>query len=167
MKTSTLPNVGSRHIIAAILSVSFLFVYLTSSWSEEYDNSSEGIFKDLSGGEIFNIGIQDSILRALENNPTVSIQRLNSEIAYASVEEQRAAFDPQVTVSANQISTKTEAQLGTRPEPLQLTTERTRLSISISETIPTGTTLSLNSNITGSVSSLYPDQAIGNLEVDR
>ena len=165
MKTSTLPNVGSRHIIAAILSVSFLFVYLTSSWSEEYDNSSEGIFKDLSGGEIFNIGIQDSILRALGNNPTVSIQRLNSEITYASVEEQRAAFDPQVTVSANQISTKTEAQLGTRPEPLQLTTERTRLSISISETIPTGTTLSLNSNITGSVSSLYTDQAIGNIEI--
>ena len=31
--------------------------------------------------------------------------------------------------------------------------------------MPTGTTLSLNSNMTGSVSSLYTDQAIGNIEI--
>jgi outer membrane protein len=165
MKISTFPKIGSRHIITAMLSVSFLFLSATHSLSEEYDNSSEGTFKDLSGGEIFNVGIQDSILRALENNPTVTIQRLNAEVTSTSVEEQRAAFDPQVTVSANKNSTKTEAQLGTRPEPIQLTTERTRLNIGISETIPTGTTLSLNSNITGSVSSLYTDQAVGNLEI--
>lgn len=165
MKTSTIFKIGSRHIAAAILSFSFLFLSATPSWSEEYDNPPEGIFKGLSGGEIINVGIQDSILRALENNPTVMIQRLKSEITSTSVEEQRAAFDPQVTITGNRSSTKTEAQLGTRPEPLQLTTERTRVSISISETLPTGTTLSLNSNITGSVSSLYTDQAIGNIEI--
>jgi outer membrane protein len=165
MKTSTSLKIGSRHIIAAMLSASFLFFSATPSWSEEYDNPPEGIFKGLSGGEVFNVGIKDSILRALENNPTVTIQRLNSEITSTSVKEQRAAFDPQVTVTGNKSNTKTEAQLGTRPEPIQLTTERTRLSISISETIPTGTTLTLNSNITGSVSSLYTDQAIGNIEI--
>jgi outer membrane protein TolC len=70
-----------------------------------------------------------------------------------------------VSASDNKSKAKTEAQLGTRPEPLQLTTERTRVSIGISETLPTGTILGLNTNMTGSVSSLYTDQAAGNLEV--
>ncbi|MBN1627787.1 MAG: TolC family protein [Deltaproteobacteria bacterium] len=146
-----------------------LFVFLlflsTGSQAEQVVDTSGDIFKNLSGGQAFNVGIQDSILKALENNPTVTIQRIQSQITSASVEEQRAAFDPELSVVANKSKTKTEAQLGTRPEPLQLTTERSRISVAISETLPTGTTLSLSSDMSGSVSSLYTDQASGSLQL--
>ena len=157
-------EINQRRLTAWIF---FLFLVFFSAGSpcEQGEDISGDIFKDLSNGQFFDITIQDSILKALENNPTVTIQRLQSQITFTSVEEQRSQFDPQVTVSANRSDTKTESQLGIRPEPLQLTTERSRLSIGISETLPTGTTLNLNSSISGSVSSLYTDQAIGNLEI--
>jgi len=145
----------------------FLFLVFFSAVSpgEQAEDIYGDIFKDLSNGQSFDVTIQDSILKALENNPTVTIQRLQSQITSTSVEEQRAQFDPEFTVSANHSETKTESQLGIRPEPLQLTTERSRVNIGISETLPTGTTLDLNANISGSISSLYTDQAIGNLQI--
>ncbi len=153
-----------RRLIPWILFL-FLVFFSASSRGEQPDDISGDIFKDLSNGQSFDVTIRDSILNALENNPTVTIQRLQSQITYTSVEEQRAQFDPQVTVSANQSKTKTEAQLGVRPEPIQLTMERSKVSIGLSETLPTGTTLDLNAGISGSISSLYTDQAIGNLEI--
>lgn len=143
----------------------FLLFFSTGTLAEQGIDTSGDIFKDLSGGQAFNVGIQDSILKALENNPTVTIQRIQSQLTSSSVEEQRAAFDPELNVSANRSKTKTEAQLGTRPEPLQLTTERSRISVGVSETLPTGTTLSLSSDMSGSVSSLYTDQASGSLQL--
>jgi outer membrane protein len=157
-------EINQRRLTAWIF---FLFLVFSSAASpgKQVEDIYGDIFKDLSNGQSFDVTIQDSILKALENNPTVTIQRLQSQITSTSVQEQRAQFDPEFTVSANHSETKTEAQLGIRPEPLQLTTERSRVSIGISETLPTGTTLDLNANISGSISSLYTDQAVGNLEI--
>lgn len=143
----------------------FLISFSAGICAEQAEDPSGDIFKDLSGGQAFNAGIQDSILKALENNTTVTIQRIQSQITAASVEEQRAAFDPELNISASRSETETEALLGTRVEPLELTTERTMLSVGVSESLPTGTTLSVEANMTGSVSSLYTDQATGNLEI--
>jgi len=164
MKLFAFDYINIKHLVVG---TSFIFLIFSSANSPAQlkEDTSGDIFKELSSGQVFNVSIQDSILKALENNPTVTIQRVKSQITSNAVEEQRAQFDPQVSASANRSKAKTEAQLGTRPEPLQLTTERSRISLGISETLPTGTTLSINSNMTGSVSSLYTDQASGNLEV--
>jgi outer membrane protein len=164
MKPFAFNDISLKRFIVR-LSFIFLIFFSANSQAEQNKDTSEDIFKDLSSGQVFNVSVQDSILKALENNPTVTIKRIQSKIISTSVEEQRSEFDPEVSISANRSKAKTEAQLGTRPEPLQLTTERSRISLGISETLPTGTSLSVNSNMTGSVSSLYTDQAAGNLEI--
>jgi outer membrane protein len=164
MKPFAFNDISLKRFIVR-LSFIFLIFFSANSQAEQNKDTSEDIFKDLSSGQVFNVSVQDSILKALENNPTVTIKRIQSQIISTSVEEQRSEFDPEVSISANRSKAKTEAQLGTRPEPLQLTTERSRISLGISETLPTGTSLSVNSNMTGSVSSLYTDQAAGNLEI--
>jgi outer membrane protein len=164
MKLSASNFINIKHFVIVI---SFILLIFSSDDSPAQQNEgvSKDIFKELSGGQSLNVSIQDSILKALENNPIVTIQRIQTQIASNAVAEQRSLFDPQVSASASKSKTKTEAQLGTRPEPIQLTTERSRVSVGISETLPTGTTLGLNANMTGSVSSLYTDQASGNLEL--
>ncbi len=164
MKPFAFNDISLKRFIVR-LSFIFLIFFSANSQAEQNKDTSEDIFKDLSSGQVFSVSVQDSILKALENNPTVTIKRIQSQIISTSVEEQRSEFDPEVSISANRSKMKTEAQLGTRPEPLQLTTERSRISLGISETLPTGTSLSVNSNMTGSVSSLYTDQAAGNLEI--
>lgn len=144
----------------------FVFVafFSTGSQAEESGYTYNDIFKGLSGGQVFNVSVMDSILAALENNPTVAIQRLDPLMASASVQEERAAFDPEVSASVSQSKIESEAQLGTRVEPLGLTTKRSSQSLGISETLPTGTTLSLSASVDGSISSLYTDQYTGDIE---
>jgi outer membrane protein len=164
MKSFALINKTLMPIAFGILFL-FLLFFSVDSRAAQNDASSEDIFKDLSDGTTFSVGVQDSILKALENNPVIAIQRLEPQKAMASVEAQRSAFDPEVTFSANMSKTKTEALLGTRPEPLQLTTDRTMLNLGITEALPTGTNLSLSANMNGSVSSLYTDQFSGNISL--
>jgi len=164
MKSFTYTDINLKRLFARI-SFIFLIFFSANSPAAQNEDTSGDIFKDLSGGTSFNVGVQDSILGALENNPVVAIQRLEPQKAEASVEEQLSAFDPSVTISANQSKTKTEAQLGTKPEPVQLTTERSMLSVGISKFLSTGTTLSANADMSGSVSSLYTDQSSGNIEI--
>ncbi|MCE5251955.1 TolC family protein [bacterium] len=107
------------------------------------------------------IGLQDAILMALERNPTVTIQNLQPDIANTYAKEQRAAFDPDLNITLNQSRSKLQRFLGTRPEPVDMTWDRSSYTISLSENLPTGTTLSANASMTGSVSSLYTDQYSG------
>jgi len=164
MKSFTCIDINLKRILVRASFIFLIFFSVDSQAAQNGDTSGD-IFKDLSGGEVFSVSIQDSILKALENNPTVTIQRLQSQITSASVDEQRSAFDPELNVSASRSEAETEALLGTRVEPIELTTKRTIVSVGISETLPTGTTLSIDSNMTGSVSSLYTDQATGSLEL--
>lgn len=164
MKSFALINKSLMPIALRLLFL-FLIFFPIDSRAAQNDASSEDIFKGLSGGTTFTVGVQDSIVKALENNPVIAIQSLEPQKAMASVEMQRSAFDPEVTFSSNISKTKTEALLGTRPEPLQLTTDRTMLNLGITEALPTGTNLSLSANMNGSVSSLYTDQFSGNISL--
>jgi outer membrane protein TolC len=98
---------------------------------------------------------------ALERNPTVTIQRLAPQITRTYAKERRAAFDPTLDVTLNQSRSKLQRFLGTRPQPVEMTWDRSQYTIGISETLPTGTILSANASMTGSVSSLYTDQYSG------
>jgi len=163
MRKLILPGTGLKNTVTLILSAFLLSLSPAYSLAGQSEDVSENIFKEFSGGETFSIGVQDSILTALEHNPTIAIQRLQPQMALDSVEEKRATFDPQVNASLNRSETKTEALLGTKVEPVELTTKRSGESIGISKTFSTGTTLSFSSGISGSVSSLYTDQYTGSL----
>ena len=123
------------------------------------------VFGDFSAGETFHIGVQDAILNALENNPTLAIQRFEPQKAMASVEAARSDFDPEVSVSINRSETKTETHLGVQREPIDLTTERDRQNIEISKTFSTGTAITASAAVNGTISSLYTDQYAGNISM--
>ena len=157
MRKSILPG--------TIVLFAFLFLFPAYSLAAQSEDTLENIFKEFSGGETFSIGIQDSILMALENNPTLAIQRHEPEIALAAVEVERAEFDPELNVTTNISKEKVQRFLGSSPNPFALTTDRPQQSIGISETLPTGTTVSASAGIMGSISSLYTDQFTGNIDI--
>jgi outer membrane protein TolC len=118
---------------------------------------------ELSGGDTLALRLQDAVLMALENNSTVTIQRLDPKIAETYSREERAAFDPTVALSASNSETKQQRFLGSRPDPFDLTTERLQYDLSITERLPTGTEISAGASISGSLSSIYTDQYTGTI----
>ncbi len=111
------------------------------------------------------ISLESAVLTALERNPGLSIQRLAPARAEAGVQEQRAAFDPTLTLSASRDETKSQRFLGAQPNPFELTSERTQYSAGLSEILPTGTSISVDASVDGSTSSLYQPQYSGNIGI--
>ncbi|MBN2010651.1 TolC family protein [candidate division KSB1 bacterium] len=111
------------------------------------------------------IGLQDAILMALERNPTVAIQRLDPEVESTQTRELSAVFDPRLSLSATNNKTKVQRFLGSRPDPFEMTSERIDYSASISQALPTGTILSADAVMSGSISSIYSDQYIGTIGI--
>lgn len=109
------------------------------------------------------IRILEAVVMALERNPELSIQRLDPIIARSYVTEQRSAFDPDLTASAIYNKTKLQRFLGARPEPFEMTSQRYQFDAGILETLPTGTSLSVNASMIGSLSSIYTDQYSGEI----
>jgi len=116
-----------------------------------------------SGEDTLRIGIQDAVIIGLENNPTVTIQRIKPEIMQTYVGEQRAAFDPSVTVSGQRTTTSSLRRLGAARTPFAYEEERFDVNAGVTGFLPTGTVLSLTSGMTGSVSNLYTDQYAGTI----
>lgn len=109
------------------------------------------------------LSVQDAVLMGLENNSTVSIQRLQPKVMSTYSREQQAAFDPTVSFDAEKSVSESQRRLGTRPDPLELHYEDYTADLGISETLPTGTSVAVSTGLTGSVSSLYTDQYTGTL----
>lgn len=111
------------------------------------------------------IGVCDAILMGLERNATVAIQRLEPKLSHTYVREQRAAFDPEISVTAERSEAKSQRRLGSQPDPFDVRDEQLEGELQISQTLPTGTSLAVTAGMTGSVSSLYTDQYTGNVEL--
>ena len=120
---------------------------------------------DAGGADTLSISLQEAILTAFERNPTVTIQRLAPEIAKTYSREQSAQFHPQLSLSASINKSKTERFLGSQPEPFEVTSERLQYDLSITEALPTGTTISATAGFSGSLSSIYTDQYAGQFGV--
>jgi outer membrane protein TolC len=148
-----------------VLFVFLLICFTAISYAQGGEDAGEDIFGEFSSGETFQVGVQDAILDALENNPTLAIQRLEPRKAMASVEEARSGFDTEVSASINRSETKSETHLGVQREPIDLTTERGRQNVEISKTFSTGTALSASAAVNGTISSLYTDQYAGNISM--
>ncbi len=109
------------------------------------------------------IGVHEAVLLALENSPTVAIQRAETAIMKTYVREEHAAFDPVLSVTGEKSEITSRRRLGTQPMPLELRDERFDMTAELTADLPTGASLSLTAGMTGSVSNLYTDQYTGTL----
>ncbi len=111
------------------------------------------------------VALQDAILFGLENNPTVTIQRLTPDLAQTVAKEARAEFDPVLRINGQRSQVKSLRRLGTQRIPVDLYDNRFDYSADVTEKLPTGTTITAGAGVTGSVSSLYTDQFTGGFEM--
>jgi outer membrane protein len=111
------------------------------------------------------IGVCDAILLGLEHNATVAISRLSPGMMQTYVGEERAAFDPALSLSAERSEAKSQRRLGSQPNPFDVLDEQFEGAVVISEMLPTGMSLTARAGMTGSVSSIYTDQYSGTVGV--
>ncbi len=140
----------------------FLLIFVNTGTAK---NNNNGETQNFGLKDTLQISLKNAILTALERNPTVTIQRLQPQIAKTFSKEQRANFDPEFTASASKSQTKLQRFLGSRPDPFEMTSERSQYDVALTETLPTGTTISANASMSGSVSSIYSDQYSGDVGV--
>jgi outer membrane protein len=152
-----------------ILKMQFILILLSgmigSTLVIAEEAKEQNPFQQLKKIDTLKIDLQEAILTALEHNPSLSIQRLQPKIAKTFVKEQGAIFDPEISVSANRTKTKQQRFLGSRPEPFELTSQRSQYDAGISQNLPTGTTISANASMSASTSSIYTDQFSGNVGI--
>ncbi len=161
MKILLIINIGIK--MKYILVLLFL---LATGIQGVFSQSSGNIDRSLeTEGDSIRMNIQEAVLTALERNPNLSILRLDPAIMKSFVNEQRSIFDPNFTVSATRSENKMERFLGSRPDPFELTSKRNQYNAGISETLPTGTNLSIDASLFGSISSIYLPQYSGNIEL--
>jgi len=118
---------------------------------------------DSTKTDTLTISLRDAILLALQHNPMITIQRLAPDIARTYSQEQSSIFDPTLSITGTKSETKLQRFLGSRPDPFEMISERSQYDLWISNMLPTGTTISANASLIGSVSSIYTDQYSGNI----
>jgi outer membrane protein len=108
------------------------------------------------------LSVQDAVLMGLQNNPTVTIQRLEPEVMKTYAGEQRAVFDPTVSVGAEKSVSKSQRRIAKDPKPIEMQYRDYTADLTITDNLPTGTTIDISAGLAGSVvSSLYEDQYTG------
>ena len=89
------------------------------------------------------ISVQDAILSAMENNPSLVVERFNPEIRKTFTEEEQAVFDPvlgaEIAFERNDVAQTSLTSRGT----LDTTTDVYAGSVSLKEYFPTGTFMEL------------------------
>ncbi len=123
------------------------------------------LFLSETGEDTLRITLKDAIFMALERNPSFLIQRLEPKIAGTNVSEQLSTYDPKLNIVGNKSKNKTQRFLGSRPDPFELTTDRYQYDVTLSQALPTGTIVSANANVAGTLSSIYQDQFSGGYEL--
>lgn len=114
-----------------------------------------------AGTDTLRIGIKDAVFMALERNPTVTIQRIQTDISHTFASEQRSAFDPLLSGSTSTSTNKGQRFLGTRPTPVDLTQNAKQYGLQINQVLPIGTSIVGNATLSGTTSNLYTSQASG------
>jgi outer membrane protein len=155
---------SSAQAFGRMLGLIGVLMCLSGAGSEE-SSPDEAPTVPAAGSDTFVIGVCDAILMGLERNSTVAIQRLEPQLFQTYVREQRAAFDPELSLTGERSEAKSQRRLGSQPDPFDLRDEQLEGELQISETLPTGTSLAVRAGMTGSVSNLYTDQYTGNVEL--
>jgi outer membrane protein len=150
--------------LATVITGLFFF---TSGWSQSLPNENFGSnpFSALSGGDTLRINVHDAIFTALENNPTVTIQRLQPDIYRTYASEQKSIYDPQISAMGTQTKSRNQRLLGTQRQAVDLEQTRKSYNLSVTEALPTGTTLAATTSLSSTLSNIYVDQYSGSVGV--
>ncbi len=143
----------------------FIFLFYTAAVavnSSAQVRSDTNVFQTASS-DTLSFTLQEAVQLGLERNPDFTIQRLEPSIMKSYVDEQSSVFDPSLALSTTSSETKSLRFLGTKREPVYLVTTRTQYDAMVSETLPTGTTVSVNGALSGNLSNVYTDQYSGNI----
>jgi outer membrane protein len=85
------------------------------------------------------ITIEEAVLMGLQNNRALSVERFNPAIQRTFEEQERAAFEPVVSAAASGTRERADGTAGTESR-----TDSTSAEATVSELLPTGTTIELN-----------------------
>jgi outer membrane protein len=99
------------------------------------------------------VTIENAILLALENNRSLSVERLNPSILRTFEEQERAVFDPAITGSLSGSRERVEARSGT-----DNTSNITAADLGMYQFFPTGTTIGVDLSTARTYSDLSSDQ---------
>ncbi len=143
----------------------FLIVFVCSAILAHGIPQADSLPAKPPSSDTLDVTLQDAILFGLENNPTVTIERLTPQQVQTYAQESRAQFDPVLRVRGQRSQVKSLRRLGTQRIPVDLYDNRFDYSVEVSEKLPTGTTIIAGAGITGSVSSLYTDQFTGGFDL--
>ncbi|HDQ00769.1 MAG TPA: TolC family protein [bacterium] len=158
-------NRQQNSIFLSVLFLSQMLFFLLSAPVCNAVDKTEILVEKQGISDTLSITLREAILTALENNPTVTIQRLQPQIAETYVLEHRGDYDPNLSATTTRDETKMQRFLGSRPEPFELTSERSQYELSLSQKLPTGTVISAGAAMFGSYSSIYTDQFSGNVDI--
>ena len=104
-----------------------------------------------------NIGVQEAILMAMQNNRGLVVQRMNPSIKRTFEDEERAIFEPVLGAEISSIRTLAERLSRAGSSTESSTVDRIMGSAFIDKFFPTGTNLSLQGSTSIVDSSLYTD----------
>jgi outer membrane protein TolC len=106
------------------------------------------------------ISVQDAILSALHNNPSLKVQKYDVPISRTREENQRAVFDPTVTGS---VSAQRNAVPFNQQDPRRAGTalnDSISASVGYAQFFPTGTTIGLDGTINFGAENFYSDSTV-------
>ena len=111
----------------------------------------------LFSGERIELNLEETVLAALENNPSFRFQRLAPEIRDTIRAQEEARFDPSISasVSTGESQRQRLARAGTGREFQD--SESADASIGVDKLLPTGSTVGLDLTIDKTDSNLYRD----------
>lgn len=109
----------------------------------------------LPAADTLEISVRDAILKGLENNRALKIERLNPKIMKTFESEQRAEFDPVIRGQANNSESESQQLLRYGASITNLTTSQVSGNVAMQETLPTGTKVSIEGTTDLLDSSLY------------
>jgi len=108
--------------------------------------------------------VQEAVLTGLQNNPTVTIQRLEPLVTNTYIREQRATFDPSISLSAERNLSKSQRRIAKDKKPMELQVRDYTAGFTITDYLPSGTTIDISTGLSGSeIPSLYEDQYTGTI----
>jgi outer membrane protein TolC len=141
-----------------------VYIFSKSLMASDFEQDTLS-YKEVQTQDTLEITLNDAILQCLENNPTITIQRLDPLIKSTYSREERAVFDPVINGGIQKGETKSQRRLGSRREPFDFYEERFDFNLEVSENLPTGTSVAITTGMNGSQSNLYTDQYTGNLGI--
>ncbi len=109
----------------------------------------------LFAAERIELSVREAIMKGLENNRALKIERLTPQVMKTFESERRAAFDPVILGNAANQDSEAQQLLRYGASVTNLTTSQLTGNIAIHETLPSGTKVSIEGSTDLLDSSLY------------